>query len=82
MKITLVVSLHSAFLTTFLNKKEFFAFTYIFPDIKGAIARSLFYGNLLRVLRLTRYDLRGKAEKPSRGAAESGRNISSNEKRL
>lgn len=37
---------------------------------RGATARSLFHGNLPRVLQLTRHDMRGEAEKPSYGAVE------------
>jgi len=71
-------SLHSVFLKIFLTTKKFFLRLHIIylSRYKGATARSLFHGNLLRVLRLTRHDVRGEAEKPSCEAAESGRSIS------
>lgn len=62
----------------FLTTKKILLRLYILylSRYKGAIARSSFHGNLLRVLRLTRYDVRGEAEKPSCRAAESRRSIS------
>lgn len=74
----ILVLSYDIFLTT---KKNFLAFR-VSSRYKEATAHSLFHGNLSRVLRLTRHDVRGEAEKPSRGAVESGRSISPNEGRL